>query len=95
MTDENIYGTCAVCGKEPAVGVASIPGVPASDAYGRACLDANAHPMWAIVVNTALVGGYDEAADWWQEMVDCTLAHLGIPREEFDRRVNEALSEIP
>lgn len=85
---------CAVCGEEPAVGVAAIPGVPASDAYGARCLEANAHPMWALVANTALIGGLHEAADWWVDMVQDTLTHLGVSVETFEREVAEATKSL-
>lgn len=94
MARRTDYGTCAVCGKEPGVGIAAIPGVPASDVYGRECLDANAHPLWALVANTAMVGGYDQAAPWWQDMVDDTLRHLQVPREAFDADVAAAMLEL-
>lgn len=73
------------------MGVAAIPGVPASDAYGRECLEANAHPMWALVANTAMVGGLHEAADWWVDMVQDTLSHLGVSQEAFEAEVAEAV----
>lgn len=79
--------TCEVCGKEPAIGVAAVPGVPYSAAYGELCLEANAHPYWVCVQNTAMAGngtdGYYGAAKWWKDMVDDTLAHLGKTHDEF------------
>jgi hypothetical protein len=86
--------SCEVCNDEPVAGVACVPGVPMSVAYGRKCLDANAHPMWVLAANTAMVGGYDEAADWWKAMVDDTLKHLGITRAEFDRLVAEETEQL-
>lgn len=82
--------TCEVCHHESAVGVAAVPGVPISVAYGRECLNANAHPYTIVVANTAMVGGYEHAADWWQQMVDDTLAHLGYERDRFDNDVQVA-----
>lgn len=41
--------SCDVCDNEPMKGVASIPGMPVSVAYGENCLRANAHPWWALV----------------------------------------------
>ena len=84
---------CEVCSREPAVGVAAIPGVPISVAYGRSCLDANAHPWWALVVNTALLGGLDQSTDWWQKMVADTCEHLGRPLEEFEADVEQSIRE--
>lgn len=86
--------TCDVCGNEPAVGVAAVPGVPISMAYGANCLRANAHPYGIVVANTALAGGYDACAEWWKQMVDDTLSHLNKTREEFDRDVAGVETEI-
>lgn len=86
--------TCNVCGKNEAVGVAAMPGVPASFAYCRLCVNANAHPYPMIVNNTAMIGGLDDAADWWREMVECTLRHLGIERSKFDADVDEYMAEL-
>ncbi|PWK81694.1 hypothetical protein C8D88_116105 [Lentzea atacamensis] len=82
---------CDVCGNEPMLGVASIPGMPISVAYGRECLKANAHPWWALVGNTALLGGLDQAADWWQDMVRDTCRRLGKTLVEFNREVAEEI----
>lgn len=86
--------TCDVCNNEPAKGVASVPGVPVSVAYGEKCLAANAHPYGIVVANTALIGGYEHAAGWWRDMVDCTLSHLAIPRDKFNADVGEAMREV-
>lgn len=83
---------CDVCNDEPGVGVAAIPGIPVSVAYGRRCLDANAHPWWAVVANTAAIGGLGEAAPWWVQMVEDTMRHLGKTREDLDREVGEVLA---
>lgn len=79
--------TCEVCHAETAAGVAAVPGVPISVAYGPICLAANAHPYPIIVSNTAVIGGLDQAADWWVEMVEDTLRHLGKDREAFQAQV--------
>lgn len=86
MTQRRPNLLCDVCGQRPVAGVYAMPGVPISFAYCQGCLDASAHPLWAVVANTALCGGYDETAGWWQQLVDDTLAHLGVDRDEFDRR---------
>jgi hypothetical protein len=78
---------CEVCDDEPAVGVAAVPGVSISVAYGRRCLDANAHPWWVIVGNTAAIGGLDQAAAWWVRMVEATMRLLGKTRADLDRDV--------
>jgi hypothetical protein len=86
--------TCEVCHDEPALGVASVPGVPVSVAYGRKCVAANAHPYHILVANTAAIGGYGEASTWWREMVDATLEHLSIERAKFDQDVTECLDDM-
>ena len=93
---------CDVCGVNPQIGVAAVPGVPMSVAYCEECLRANAHPYGILVINTALLGGYEHAAEWWQQMVDDTLAHLSKPRERFDldvevelRNIDKAFAESP
>jgi len=85
---------CDVCGENPEVGVAAVPGVPMSVSYCQECLRANAHPYGIIVVNTAMVGGYSEAAGWWQDMVDDTLRHLGKTRQQFTIDVEMELREM-
>lgn len=90
---------CDVCGAEPAVGVAAVPGVPVSVAYGRICLSANAHPMWVLAGNTATIveSGQEwreHTADWWQGMVDDTLAHLAISEEDFIRQVDDSIQAL-
>lgn len=74
---------CDVCQTGRPKGVYAMPGVPGSFAYCDACLQANAHPYGVMVANTAMIGGLAEAADWWQRIVDDTLAHLGIERDAF------------
>jgi len=87
-------GKCSVCGNEPAVGVCAVPGVPCSMSYGKACLEANAHPWGILVANTAMLGGMEHAAGWWKEMVESTCKHLGKTREEFDKDVAEDIKSM-
>jgi len=61
-------GTCDVCGKKNEVGVASLPFAPMSVAFCRSCLQAHAYPLWAIHANIEMLGGYEEAADWFKEL---------------------------
>lgn len=84
---------CDVCHNEPAVGVAAVPGVPVSMAYGGHCLAANAHPYGILVINTAMCGGYDHTSEWWRQMVDDTLHHLGKDREQFDLDVEAEMAD--
>jgi hypothetical protein len=51
---------CEVCGNEPGLGVACIPGMPMSVAYGRTCLENNAHPSWAMRAQVEMAGGVNE-----------------------------------
>jgi hypothetical protein len=91
----NIELTCDVCEKEPAVGVACVPGVPISMAYGAHCLAANAHPLSILVANTACCGGdLSHLAGWWQDMVTDTLTYLGKTREWFDAEVATVMAEM-
>ena len=76
---------CQVCGEHRKTVACTVPGVPWSAAYCQECYDANAHPYHILVSNTWAVGGYDEADGWWQSMVDDTLTHLKITREQFDK----------
>ena len=84
-------GLCDCCRKEPAIGVAAMPGMPMSIAWCMKCLDAQVIPYWAAVANTAMIGGMDGAAPWWCEVVERTLAYFSKDRAEFE---NEVLSEI-
>lgn len=85
---------CDVCEKEPTIGVACVPGVPMSVAYCPGCLQANAHPWWVLVANTAAMGGLDEAAGWWVDMVHDTCTHLGRTITEFEADVDEQIGAV-
>jgi len=50
---------CDVCNKEEIFGVASIPGIPMSVAYCKNCINADAHPIWAIRGNIVCCGGVE------------------------------------
>ena len=92
--ETTIKTKCYVCNDEPEVGVACVPGVPVSVAYGQKCLEANAHPWFVLVTNTAIGGGYDNMAPWWKKMVDDTITHLGKTREQFDVDVAETVKSM-
>lgn len=55
---------CEVCGLEDAVGVASVPAIPYSAAYGRECLRRGADPYWIVRANIACCGGPEHVAEW-------------------------------
>ena len=86
--------TCDVCGKEEAVGVACVPFVPMSVAYGRECLQANAHPWDVLVANTACLNGLENACKDWKTMVEDTCKHLGKTMEEFNHDVEESIKTL-
>lgn len=85
---------CEVCGVEPAAAAVAVPGMPVTAAYGRACLDANAHPYGLLVANTACIGGYELAAEWWQQMVTDTLRRLNKTQQQFDADVADAAMKV-
>ena len=82
---------CEVCNANDMIGVACIPMTPVSVGYCRSCLQANAHPWWAMVTNTACTGGYDKTNEMWRLMIDDTIKHLGKTRKEFDKEVEEEI----
>jgi len=91
-SDEAVELTCDVCGKNKAVGVACVPGVPASVAYCKGCLEANAHPLRILIGQTASLGGLQNCADWWVDMVNSTLGHLGKTLSWFNGEVKETMN---
>lgn len=88
-------GLCDCCGDEPAVGVACVPGMPVSIAWGRKCLEAEVAPYGLVVANTAMIGGVKDAAPWWREMVERTLAYFKKTELEFETDVKAAIAEMP
>lgn len=75
---------CECCNEEKKiVGIASIPGMPMSIAWCQECLESGVIPYWAAVSNTALVGSYENSAEWWKELVDLTLKKFNKTMEEF------------
>lgn len=86
--------TCEVCNKAESIGVCCVPGVPYSAAYCRGCLEANAHPWFALVANTACCDGFDKTNTEWQEMVKATCTHLGRTLDQFGQEVATAIVEM-
>lgn len=83
---------CDVCGNGPSIGVGAMPGIPASFAYCKECIQANAHPYAIVVAYTAMLtqepqASLSDTAPWWQQLVADTLARLGKTRAEFDAAV--------
>ena len=85
---------CEVCGKNTSVGVACIPMVPMSVAYCQECLNANAHPWWALVANTALAEGLEHCNKEWKQMVEDTCTHLGKTLTDFNTDVVNKIREF-
>jgi hypothetical protein len=86
--------TCETCGGGNVVGVASVPGIPYSAAYCRACLEANAHPWFILVGTTAACGGLEKMHDAWLEMVEDTCLRLGKMRAQFDADVKQVTEDL-
>lgn len=85
---------CEVCNKNESFSTISVPGVPISCAYCMECFQANAHPWWILVSNTACIGGIENAAKYWKEMVEATCNHLGKSMEEFNREVEVGIEHL-
>lgn len=88
-------GKCGCCGKEkPIVGVAAITGMPMSIAWCEDCLKVDIVPYWSAVSNTAVCDGWDNCAEWWQEIVKNTLEYFGKTRAEFEQDVTEDIKAM-
>lgn len=85
---------CEVCNANTSIGVACVPGIPASAAYCAVCLRANAHPWDYLVANTAMLGGLEHSAPWWREMVEDTCKHLGKTQQQFDAEVTASMIQM-
>ena len=70
---------CQCCNREPAVGVASIPGVPMSIAWCQACIRAEVVPVWVCEFWRDMADGQRNAlAPWAHELINSTLAYFAI-----------------
>ena len=81
---------CEVCEEEMHEGrtiVLSVPGVAWSSRFCHPCRRSGAIPYWMLVANTQCIGGYDQSADWWKDIIDLTLNHLNISMEQFLKEV--------
>jgi hypothetical protein len=85
---------CEACGKNEAVGVCCVPAVAISCAYCKPCLEANNHPMWVLVSNTACIGGFEHSAEFWREMVTDSLKAQGKTLEWFNQQVAADIKEM-
>lgn len=82
---------CETCQHNNAIGVFCVPSIPYSAAYCDECLQANAHPWWLLVANTADIGGLEDAAPWWVSIVKATCHHLGRTLEQFKLEVRQKI----
>jgi len=83
---------CEVCNKEMHEGrtiVLSVPGIPWSARFCHSCRRSGAIPYWMLVANTNAIGGYDQSADWWRDIIDLTLTRLDITMEQFLKEVED------
>ena len=69
--------------------VFSVPGVPYSARFCHSCRRSGAIPYWILVTNTQCIGGYDQSADWWRDIIDLTLTRLDITMEQFLKEVED------
>ena len=83
---------CEVCKTEMHEGrtiVLSVPGIPWSARFCHSCRRSGAIPYWMLVANTNAIGGYDQSADWWRDIIDLTLTRLDITMEQFLKEVED------
>lgn len=85
---------CESCRKNESVGVCSVPAVPYSAAYCQECLNADSHPMFILIANTAINGGLEHCADFWKEMVEHSLKHQGETLKWFNIAVENSIREF-
>ena len=87
---------CEVCETEMHEGrtiVLSVPGIPWSARFCHSCRRSGAIPYWMLVANTNAIGGYDQSADWWRDIIDLTLTRLDITMEQFLKEVEDEEEE--
>ena len=83
---------CEVCNEEMHEGrtvVLSVPGIPWSSRFCHPCRRSGAIPYHLMVANTQCIGGYDQSADWWRDIIKLTLEHLGITMKQFLKEVED------
>ena len=47
--------------------------------------------MWILIANTAMLGGLEQAAGWWREMVEHSLRAQNKTMEWFNGEVKKAV----
>jgi hypothetical protein len=91
---------CEACHQEPAIGVACVPGIPYSAAYGRNCLNANIQPYGIVRCTVACAGGvdsiYPEYLDYtnvWCDGKVMTLREALVLHPMTDEELNPVLPD--
>jgi hypothetical protein len=92
--DDIDYGKCECCQKEPAIGVACIPGIAISIAWCMHCIEAEVVPYNIAVFNTAMNDGLENSADWWKEIVNKTMKYFNISNEQFNNDLEQEISHL-
>lgn len=94
MSEKPGLGKCDCCNKEPSIGVAALPGMPMSIAWCTKCLQAEVIPIWAAISNTACIGGMNDAAQWWIELIERSLKYHNYSRDQFDANVAHEIATM-
>jgi hypothetical protein len=76
---------CEVCRLEPAIGVACVPGIPYSAAYGFDCLQRRADPYSILRANVLCLGGEENAASWFLDTMTYVDGEYMMLREALRR----------
>jgi len=85
---------CEVCGQLKDVVVAAVPYIAYSASFCATCLKSDAIPYDLAVVNTACIGGLENANDDWKHIVNCTLDLLDKSIEDFSVDVSSVTDEM-
>jgi hypothetical protein len=89
---------CDTCGTEVAsrdeLLVYALPGIPVSVANCVRCWREDLYPAWAIIGETASIGGLEHAAAWWKDAVARSLPVVGLTEEEFSTQVDHVIVEF-
>ncbi len=88
---------CDACGKEKSkddLSVCCVPAMPVSAAYCLDCLKINNHPISLLIINTALIGGLDQGAEFWKDMVMSSLKAQDKTLEWFNEEVKKDMERL-
>jgi hypothetical protein len=81
-----LLGECDVCKAEAAVGIAAVPGVPMSLAYGHHCLANYAVPLWVADFTISQCVPFDDLD--WRHLTDW-FRQQTVPVDGAYKRVDE------